>query len=290
MWRALVRYRGLWKLFFTLFCVVFVQFVLFFPLPEWMIAVGFFVVGVLAYHLIMVVHELVHRTFVPHQGLNEFLGCIIAPLVGLHFGQYRAHHFKHHAAARVADDPDAYIYWPVLQEKTAFRRVMVFLFGSVQEFFQKLANKTFPGSDFGGGRWLAFLIVLGMQAGLFMVFLFAGRPSHYFLFWLLPLVAIGLFLNRLRVLIEHGAAFSLYVRASSPQRTVNVRCNLLERILFAPHHFNYHQVHHDHPQIPYYELPYHFYHHYASQRTNESVSYLALLIKILTVRRAPLAD
>ena len=58
--------------------------------------------------------------------------------------------------------------------------------------------------------------------------------------------------------------------------------NFLERIIFAPHNFNYHQEHHDFPGIPYYQLP-EFYKSKINNKKHKKIqhSYLSMLFAIL---------
>jgi len=279
MFKIKKSYRGLYKLIFVLLLIIFIHYsIKNYMFDSYYKIVLFFVLGVLYYHIIMIVHELVHYTFVPNRKLNEFLGNVLAPSVGLNFKQYRDHHLRHHWSKTVKDDPDAYIYWPVIKEKTWHKRIKIFIFGSVSELFTKIKLKSFPKTK---EKFFIKHSVLLAQVIVFLLFIIFSKLVYYFIFWLGPIIIVGLFLNRMRVLIEHGYDFENNIN-STPQITVNIKSNFLERIIFAPHNFNYHQEHHDFPGIPYYQLP-EFYKSKINNKKHKKIqhSYLSMLFAIL---------
>lgn len=267
-------YIGLCKLFFVTIIILLIHFLIAKYLNYLLMIPFFFILGILYYHVIMIVHELVHFTFVPNVKLNKFLGNLISPLIGLNFQSYREIHFNHHKAKTIESDPDAYIYAPVLKEKKWYKRIAIFLVGSIFELFIKMKAKSLSNK----GNFFNRYSVIIAQLALLLTFIVFSNPYNYFIFWLLPIITIGLFLNRLRVLIEHGYEFREKLN-HNPQKTVNVKCNFLEKIIFAPHNFNYHKEHHDFPGIPYYQLP----EVYKTRKKSveEEHSYIAMLIKIL---------
>ena len=126
MFKIEKSYKGLYKLSFIILVSIIIHIYLTKLNNHFLKLLLFITLGVLYYHLIMIVHELVHYTFIPNKTLNEFLGHVLSPLVGLNFLEYRKHHFKHHTSKTVEEDPDSYIYYPVLKEKTLSKRIFVF--------------------------------------------------------------------------------------------------------------------------------------------------------------------
>lgn len=271
-------YAGLYKLSFVSLFVLSIHIYLKTATNYFLISSFFFVLGLLYYHIIMAVHELAHRTFVPNKSLNDILGCVLSPLVGLNFKQYREHHLKHHKAKNVSEDTDAYIYLPVVREKLWYKKLKAFILGSFSELFIKVKEKSLLMTN---ERFSARHSVIIAQLTLFMLFVVLSKPLNYFVFWLGPIIVISFLLNRTRVLIEHGYGFDSNL-ASNPQVTVNLNPSFLERVIFAPHNFNYHQDHHDFPWIPYYQLP-----EFNKLRTRDKAdrirnrSYLSMLRDIL---------
>ena len=241
-------YRGIYKLVLLFLLIFLVFFTLSLTSSFIVYILSFFVLGMVYYHLVMVVHELSHYSFVPSRKLNKVLGHIISPLFGLNFVTYRNVHLQHHASKTIENDPESYIYLPVLQQPTPIKKLFVFFFHAFTEFFTKVRLKSFSSQK---NIFVNYSVPLA-QIFLLTLFILLGT-SYYFFFWLLPLFTITLFLNRLSVLIEHG--YSFHNLNHNPQTTINVQCNLLERLIFAPCNFHYHQEHHDHPYVPFYQLP-----------------------------------
>ena len=84
--------------------------------------------------------------------------------------------------------------------------------------------------------------------------------AGYALLWILPLFCITVFLNRCRIVIEHGLAWkiaeSMDGSFGGPRiPTIDIVPNPIERRLFAPFLFNYHCSHHLFMTVPHYNLP-----------------------------------
>ena len=77
--------------------------------------------------------------------------------------------------------------------------------------------------------------------------------------WTGPLFCVTVFLNRCRIVIEHGLALQIADQMDSfggPRiPTVDIVPNALERRIFAPFLFNYHCAHHLFMGVPHYNLP-----------------------------------
>ncbi|HEX7896552.1 MAG TPA: fatty acid desaturase [Planctomycetota bacterium] len=210
-------------------------------------------IGVLQYRLIMACHEAVHRTLFFPAWLNEAAGVLCGSLVGLHLTRYRSQHLAHHDAPALSADPDAYIYEPVLRARPGVRRAAVWFFGAVPELFEKFRQKSA-----GGGSLPLSLAILAAQGALLGACALWLKWWYYPVFWAAPLVTIALFLNRTRVIVEHGWA---HLRVApdalpdAPVLTFDLRSNPLERFIIAPFLFNFHGAHHSSPSVPHYNNP-----------------------------------
>jgi fatty acid desaturase len=108
--------------------------------------------------------------------------------------------------------------------------------------------------------WKQMLPIIVCQAGLIALFSFYLEWWHYFVFWAVPVVLIALSLDRARTFVEHGFQYIFSNQSwdsfkQAPQTTVDIDTNALERFLFAPFGFAYHQAHHTYLTVPFYNLP-----------------------------------
>jgi fatty acid desaturase len=89
--------------------------------------------------------------------------------------------------------------------------------------------------------------------------LLAGLVWSYAVVWTIPLFCVTVFLNRCRIVIEHGLALHIARETKDfggPRiPTIDVVPNRLERMIFAPFLFNYHCAHHLFMAVPHYHLP-----------------------------------
>jgi fatty acid desaturase len=227
----------------------------------WSYGLAFAVIGLMQYRIVIACHEAVHKTLLFPLWLNETVGSIHCAIVGINLFWYRRQHLGHHAAKDLGHDTDAYIYEPILRARPGFRRLAVWIFGTAGEVIQKIHQKGFAAGAAGviDVEWMPRLYV-AMIAAAQAVLLLASAVWltwwYYFVFWLAPLLTIGVFLNRTRVLIEHG-----YTHVPSPAdrelsqvsvETINLSAGVLGRFFLAPFEFNYHLSHHMAPSIPYY--------------------------------------
>jgi fatty acid desaturase len=229
-------------------------------LPSWsMGAFTFLLVGAMQYRLVMSCHEAVHRTLVPWAGLNELIGVLHGALVGINHARYRRQHFQHHRARRLEQDPDAYIYRPIIGAPAGWRRAAVWVFGQPAEIIEKFRQKglALPSGDERAARWHSLALVL-VQGVVFASLTIALGWWAYVALWLAPLLSIAVFINRTRVTVEHGYA-RVVRHAASPEgdalTTIDLVAGPIERFFLAPFHFNLHGAHHLYPAVPHYELP-----------------------------------
>jgi len=96
---------------------------------------------------------------------------------------------------------------------------------------------------------------------LFSYCLWLGAPVAYLLLWLLPLGTLTSLMLTIRVIAEHqtvGYARQTkedFVHDMEPTFTRTIPANAIERFLFGPINFGYHNEHHLFPAVPYTALP-----------------------------------
>ncbi|MCB9745801.1 MAG: fatty acid desaturase [Alphaproteobacteria bacterium] len=264
-----------------------------FVAPWWVFAVTWPLIGILQYRIVISGHEAVHFTLVPHKGLNELLGVFGQAIVGVNFAAYRLQHLDHHRAKDLESDPDGHIYGGIIQTPRGWRRTLVWTLGTLVEILVKIRQKGTGG--YGTKReqspkqvnlrrrHTAYVIlaqlslmflgsqVLAAHSGVELLSVSPLSPEGaltwalhliggYALLWTGPLFTVAVFLNRSRILIEHGLAMIMEREMTEDfggRRipTVDIVPNTLERVVFAPFLFNYHCCHHLFMSVPHYNLP-----------------------------------
>jgi fatty acid desaturase len=232
-----------------------------YPSP-WTYALAFVGIGLMQYRIVVACHEAVHKALLYPLWLNEAVGSIHCVLVGINLLWYRLQHLGHHAARDVQRDLDGYIYAPILRARPGLRRIGVWIFGTGFEVIEKLRQKGFTVSATVEAEGLArfySLAIVAAQAMLLIVCSVWLAWWYYFAFWLGPLLTIAIFMNRTRVLVEHGSAHVPRLDgceiASEPAQAIDVSAGFLGRFFMAPYMINYHFSHHRVPTIPYHRVP-----------------------------------
>ena len=244
--------------------------------------------GWLQYWVVLSGHEAVHFTLCYPKKLNEFLGAFGQALVGVNFTAYRQQHFDHHRCRSFENDPDAHIYRGVINTPKGIPRLLKLVFGTIIEIAVKIVQKGSGG--YGTERKIKPEIQSKMKRdSLFVIFaqlfimgcatlvvgginwdllpMLSGLPwfitlgidavFSYGMLWILPLFGVTVFLNRCRIVIEHGRALQIaQKREFGGLRipTVEVVPSRFEALLFAPFHFHYHCAHHLFMAVPHYNL------------------------------------
>jgi fatty acid desaturase len=224
----------------------------------WMYAFAFIAIGLMQYRIVIACHEAVHKTLLFPLWLNEAVGSVLCAMVGINLLRYRRQHMAHHAAHDIEHDTDAYIYEPILRARPGFQRLAVWVFGTAEEIVGKFHQKGFTVSaaiEAEGTRIYSFAIVAA-QAFLLTGCLLGFSWWYYFAFWLGPLVTIAVFMNRTRVLAEHGYEHVPRMEDTdlhaSRVKAIDLSANIFERFFIAPFGMNYHFAHHRVPSVPSY--------------------------------------
>lgn len=255
------------------------------------------VMGWIQYYVVISGHEAVHKTLCPNQRLNELVGVVGQAMVGVNFTAYRLQHMDHHRAPTYETDPDAHIYMGVLKQRPGLPRLLWLTLGTIVEILIKIRQKGIEGygterqikPEIQRNMRRDSLLVICMQLGImsigwwllsqnglfFDVWNLVGLTKSatlwwalfslgvelvlaYAIVWTIPLFFVTVFLNRCRIVIEHGLALTM--AEDNPEfaglriPTVEVVPTRLERWVFAPFCFNYHCSHHAFMAIPHYKL------------------------------------
>lgn len=260
--------------------------------PWWTMLLLWPLIGWLQYRIVISGHEAVHKTLCYPEALNEFFGVAGQALVGVNFAAYRLQHMDHHRAPTENEDPDAHIYMGIINTPKGIRRTLWWTLGTAVEILIKIRQKGTGG--YGTKREISAKVARDKKLHTLLVFAFQlailiasgfglahmvdvdlvemvgkgwigwahiliGLPAGYLLFWFGPLSLFAVFLNRCRILIEHGLPIAM--AREMPEGwggrripTVDIVPGRLEQELFAPFAFNYHCVHHLYMAIPHYNL------------------------------------
>ena len=273
---------------------------------------AFLLIGLMQYRLVMASHEATHKTLFHPVWLNETVGLLTASLVGVSLFNYRKAHMEHHKSPQsIADDVDGYIYRPLLTCEAGWPRFWKLFLGLFVDIFVKFKRKIFGDdtlpkasakdeSSGGTGGLLAHLKSVGVQLApiavvqtvVLVCFAVWWEWWGYFIFWFIPIFLIALGMDRARTFLEHSYNYffpgpALSDLAQARQDTIDVDTNALERFLFAPFGFAYHQAHHAQLTVPYYnlrDLAGMLEEHQPGYHRRIKGSYLGLLFKVLWAR------
>ncbi len=277
-------------------------------LTWWTGLVAFLVIGFMQYRLVLAAHEATHKTLMPTVPLNEAVGLFCASLAGVSLFNYRRAHLEHHKYPQsIEEDIDGYIYRPLIKARPGWHRFALLFTGNYVDIFIKLRRKFMGDGDLEGTHALVgarrpgllalvgqIAPIAGSQLAIWGVLWWQFSWWTYPVFWLAPIFAVALQLDRIRTFVEHSYSYffpgpPIGNLAVAPQSTVDVDTNVVERYLFAPFGFTDHQAHHAQLTVPFYNLP-------ELRRLLEAeqpgytrrikTSYLAIFAKII---RAPVA-
>jgi fatty acid desaturase len=224
---------------------------------------AFLLIGLMQYRLVAAVHEATHRTFLQPPWLNELSGVVHAALVGTNFARHRREHLAHHETRELASDSIAYVYLPILRARPGWRRLAMLVLGTALEAFEKLRQQGVGAGlerDRPAAERRQSLVLLVLHALLFGMFWALFGWWGWLVFWVAPVATVALFVNRVRIFVEHGFRYAgrdQYGRplGAAPLVTVDLASNPVERFFVAGFWLNYHNAHHHVPSIPHYHVP-----------------------------------
>ncbi len=244
---------------------------------HWLIVAGCVLLIATQQHALFVLaHEAAHYRLSPSRRVNEILGRLCGTLGGISMCTYRVTHRLHHNHLYGRQDPDLalnagyprggwYLLRKLLIDLSGWTapKTYAYFFGApaidadTRRTLRPL-DDTSPAlrAAARSDRWVvaAFHLcapllatVIGGWRGLLV----------YLVLWVLPLVTVMQAILRLRAVAEHGApaGYDSALTAARTNQPGRGPLAWLIRLVFFPHHVNYHVEHHLYPAVPHYHLP-----------------------------------
>ena len=209
----------------------------------WMLyPVSLLLIGIAQHRIAILAHEGAHGTISQDKKLNFWLAQVFGfwPLM-IDFKGYRKFHNDHHRhTGDESMDPEFELkrdryHIPLTRTQLYTRFVKDLCGASIGEFLQVIQYFAKRGNPVWA---ISFLAVSSA------VCFATGHPEFFFLYMLaMPTSYWAVF--RLRIYGEH----------TDTMDTHRVHLKLWQRLLFAPHNIWMHWEHHEHPNVPYYQLP-----------------------------------
>jgi fatty acid desaturase len=234
----------------------------------------FLLMGVLHYHLIVAIHEAIHRTLFSSNRLNDAAGVLIGGLALANFDSVKKHHLSHHQLYGRESDPDRaeYVFdppagstaetiWRIFKRSFALTNLGEKIERNLWRRKTAATAAVKPASELG-----ALTIMAVTQSCVFIIYWAIGEWWHYFAFWQAPMFILSRFLSGLRMYGEH-AGLALEATARNQDQIYAARTTvagapwrrqpswLIEKFLLGPFNFNYHHEHHIMQQLPHHHLP-----------------------------------
>jgi fatty acid desaturase len=162
---------------------------------------------------------------------------------------YRVPHFDHHRHSGTPRDPYAPLYAGYGSQARLTRLLFgdLFLTGSIAKFADRYWH---AGPQPRASLDLRSTVALAaVQAALFVLCaVVTGRWYGYVVLWMLPLMTLPQFINRLRTIAEHSR------QQGDGHVNRSTVAGWVEYLLIAPYGYSYHFEHHLAPNVPYYHL------------------------------------
>ncbi len=244
----------------------------FFPNPVTII-ISLFIIGGKQLACAIILHDCSHDSMFTNRKANNIIGNWFGAYPILHdVKKYRPYHLQHHMNTGLTEDPDLSLTkgYPttMLSMVRKFLRDLAGVSGAKATFgviFMQLGFVKYALN--GTAEWLSqkgkkifdilktgIVNLAGPVASNLILFgiLYAFGQPWLYLLWLGALLTTFNFSLRVRSMAEH----SMVDDPQNPQKnTRTTYANFIERILFAPHHVNYHAEHHLCMGAPSYNLP-----------------------------------
>ncbi len=235
------------------------------------VLVALFILGGKQLACAIIMHDCAHNAYFTSPKLNNFFGNWLGGYPILHnVEQYRPYHLEHHRYAGLTDDPDLSLTkgYPTtfISMARKFGRdlllatglkghlgILMIHFGylkySVGGLVIRLRQQSLTDHLLIG--WQNLRGPLAANLLLFGLLWACGQPTLYML-WISALLTTYNFSLRVRSMAEHSM---IDEREDPHKNSRTTYANWLERMLFAPHHVNYHAEHHLLMAAPPYNYP-----------------------------------
>ena len=236
------------------------------------IIIAMFILGGKQLACAILMHDCAHRSMFNSKELNIFFGNWLGGYPILHdVERYRPYHIEHHVKTGSTEDPDLSLTKGYPTSVISFsRKIIRDLAGAsgVKGHIAVLAmHMGYLKYELGGriiktnqkgGFLMVFLTFLKNMAGpvaanfiIWLILWLLGAPWLYLL-WIGSLLSTYNFSLRIRSIAEHSVVPD---RLDDYKNTRTTYSNFFEKILFAPHHVNYHAEHHLLMTAPSYHFP-----------------------------------
>lgn len=203
----------------------------------------------------LVGHEGVHGLVSRRPFLNSILSkyfCLFPVFVS--FETYKMYHLFHHEFLGTNYDPDKKLYdfYPVKRRKFLKNVLAYFFTGQMLLDFAKYFTpfqKMFRSRSLKSlleGEQLEFLF---FHLAVFLIIVWNGYVVYFILFWLLPVLLVLPYYYFVSAL-QHGKIHQL----EDPNNSRNIIGNSLIMEILLPCATNFHGVHHQYPNVPFYKL------------------------------------
>ena len=236
------------------------------------IIISMFIIGGKQLACAILMHDCAHRSMFNSKEANIFFGNWFAGYPILHdVERYRPYHIEHHVKTGTSEDPDLSLTKGYPTTVISFTRkvvrdlvgasgikghvaVLIMHFGYIK---YELGGRIIK-IDQQGGFFTALATFFKNMAGpvtsnviIFGILWLTGHPWLYLL-WIGSLITTYNFSLRIRSIAEHSIVPD---RLDDYKNTRTIYSNFFEKILFAPHHVNYHSEHHLLMTVPSYNFP-----------------------------------
>ncbi len=237
------------------------------------IVIALFIIGGKQLACAIILHDCSHDSVFTSRSVNRFVGNWLGAYpIFQDVDKYKPYHTQHHINTGLKEDPDV----PLTEGYPTSRMSMTRKF--LRDLFGLSGIKSLLGVLFmqmgfvkyalnGKAERLSLkdktvseitLNAIKNMAGpllanfiLFAILYALGKPWLYLL-WIGALLTTYNFCIRVRSMAEHSMVDDLQ---NPHKNTRTTYANFIERILFAPHHVNYHSEHHLCMGVPSYNLP-----------------------------------
>ena len=220
--------------------------------PSWsMFVFGFLVMAVEQHCLGLWMHEGGHWLIASNRSLNDLVVTLLlsGPLY-VPLNAYRSRHLLHHGHLGTELDTKPVIFTRVDGRHVGWFFVKNCLGLQLVEIAIEYFWSPRAAPKRSGAGWLQDGVPLAAVQALLIGLVALVAPWHYYVwFWLLPWLTVNRFVAGLRSVIEHqplrGEAHP-FVRPLAPTR--------FDRLVFCRAGFQYHWIHHRHPNVPCFNL------------------------------------
>jgi fatty acid desaturase len=237
------------------------------------IIISLFILGGKQLACAIILHDCSHESMFTSRAVNRFVGNWFGAFPIFHdVDKYRPYHIQHHINTGLEADPDFALTtgypttgWSIFRKflrdffgPTGIKSNAAVLLMQLGVLKYSLNGKaellSLKGKSVFEIVKNATMNLAGPVAAnlfLFTILYMFGQPWLYLL-WIGALLTTNNFSLRVRSMAEHSMVED---RANPHKNTRTTYANFIERILFAPHHVNYHTEHHLCMGAPSYNLP-----------------------------------